>query len=476
MSDERFPAQLSRRTVFGLAAATMAGLAACGTSSDNGYSTSATSAAENPKTVATDAYVFGYPLVLMDVTRVAAEQITPVNTFQHAAALPTPDRRDVVRLNLDTLYSTAWLDVSSEPIVLQVPAVEAGRYWLMQLLDAWTNAVHNPSSVRPQVKSGASAPPYTYAITGPQWTGSLPDDVTQLSAPTPTVWLLGRIQVNGNADIPAVQAIQQQLKLVQLSAWTAGKDAPEPAGRTPTADSTVPPSKQVVDMDAATFFKRMCVVMAVNPPRVEDQPAMKRFAAIGIRPGGNVSGISAGDLTAAADTAKMQIPAYFNSQAINENGWTFDPDIGAYGTNYSLRASVAWQGLGANLPQDAIYPTLFGSADVNGVPANFRLRFPPGQLPPVDAFWSLTAYGADGFLVPNPANIYSIGHQVPVVLNPDGSVDLAIQHTDPGASVPAGNWLPIPESGRFSLTMRLYAPKSVALDGQWKPPVLNLAT
>ncbi|MFD0362706.1 DUF1254 domain-containing protein [Nocardia sp. GCM10030253] len=475
MGVERSLAQLSRRTMFGVAAATMAGttVVACGTS-DKSSSTSVTLTPEDPKAIATDAYVFGYPLVLMDATRVAAEKITPANTFQHAAALPTPGQRDIVRINLDTLYSAAWLDVSTEPIVLQVPAVEPGRYWLMQLMDAWTNTVHNPSSVRPQVKPDAPAPPYTYVVTGPQWTGSLPDGVTQLSMPTPTVWLLGRIQVNGTDDIPAVQAIQRQLKLVPLKAWVEGKGAPASA-TTPAAGSGTSPSKQVVEMDAATFFERLCAVMKVNPPRAEDLPAMNRFAAIGIRPGGSVTGISADDLTAAADKAKKQIPVYADPNAVNENGWAFDPNIGAYGTDYWLRASTAWQGVGANLPEDAIYPTLFGSADLNGVPTNFRLHFPPGQLPPVDAFWSLTAYGADNFLIPNPANIFAIGHQVPVVLNADGSLDLAIQHTDPGARVPTGNWLPIPELGRFSLTMRLYAPRAVALDGQWKPPVLNVA-
>ncbi|WP_406237567.1 DUF1254 domain-containing protein [Nocardia sp. NBC_01009] len=474
MGDERSLAQLSRRTMFGVAAVTMASatLAACSTS-EKSSSTTVTLMPDEPKTIATDAYIFGYPLVLMDVTRVAAEKITPVNTFQHAAGLPTSEQHDVVRSNLDTLYSAAWLDVSTEPMVLQVPAVEPGRFWLMQLMDAWTNTVHNPSSVRPQVKPDAAAPPYTYAITGPQWAGSLPEGVTQLSVPTPMVWLVSRIQVNGSDDFPVVQAIQQQLKLVRLADWIEGKAAP-PSATMPTRESANPP-KQVVEMDASTFFKRLCAVMAVNPPRAEDQLAMNRFAAIGIRPGGSVTGISAEDLTVAADRAKQVIPASADPSAVNQNGWVFDRDIGTYGTNYMLRANVAWHGLGANLPEDAIYPTLFGSADLNGVPANFRLHFPPGQLPPVEAFWSLTAYGADGFLVPNPANIYAIGHQVPVAYNADGSVDLAIQHRDPGARVPTGNWLPIPEAGQFSLTMRLYVPKPIALDGQWKPPVLNVA-
>ncbi|MFX0579274.1 DUF1254 domain-containing protein [Nocardia nepalensis] len=461
------PSPVSRRTVLGFAAGI--GLAACGKSSDRSESTSSTSG--DIEAIAKDAYIFGYPLVLMDATRVAAEAIAPVNTFQHATALPTPERRDILRLNRDTLYSTAWLDVSAEPIVLQVPAIDPGRFWLMQVVDAWTNTVHDPSSVRPQVNSGR--PPFTYLVTGPKWSGMVPDAMIELSMPTPTVWLFGRIEVNGPDDIAAVTALQQQLKLVPLSAWATSKDTPSPFIKTPPGPMAFPPPKQVHDMDAATFFNRMCTVMAVNPPRSEDEPAMKRFAAIGIRPGGSVHGISNDQLTAAADAAKKEIPAY-TATVVNENGWRLDPGVGTYRTDYLLRANTAWGGLGTNLPRDAIYPTMFGKADRNGAPTKFRLHFPPGQLPPVDAFWSLTAYDADGYLVPNAANIYAIGHQVPVVPNPDGSVDLAVQYENPGASVPAGNWLPIPAAGQFSLIMRLYAPKDVAISQHWQPPVLTV--
>ncbi|MEV6335733.1 DUF1254 domain-containing protein [Nocardia vinacea] len=459
---------VSRRTALGLAV-TGIGLAACEKSSDNTPSSS-TVASDEARDIAKAAYVFGYPLVLMDLTRAAAEAVTPVNTFQHAGALPTPERRDVVRLNLDTLYSAAWLDVSAEPVVLRVPSMDPGRFWLMQLLDAWTNTVHNPSSIRPQVNSGG--PPYTYLVTGPKWSGTVPDDMTQLSVPTPTVWLLGRIQVDGPDDIPVVTALQEQLKLAPFSAWAEGR--PPPPAPTPTGTTAVPPPKQVLEMDAATFFKRMCAVLAVNPPRPEDEPAMKRFATIGIRPGGSVQGISNDDLTVAADDAKKEIPAYEAPNMVNENGWRFNPKVGTYGTDYPLRANTAWVGLGANLAEDAIYPTMFSNADLSGASAKFRLYFPPGRLPPVDAFWSLTAYDADSYLVPNTANIYAIGHQVPVVPNSDGSVELAVQHEDPGPSVPAGNWLPIPASGQFSLTMRLYAPKDIAIDGLWQPPVLTV--
>lgn len=460
---------VSRRTVFGLAATAAAsalGLAACG-GSDDAASGPVTTAPSEAEAIAKDAYILGFPLVLMDVTRAAAAATTPANRFQHAAALPTPARRDVVRLNLDTLYSSAWLDLRAEPMVLQVPAMD-GRYWLMQVLDAWTNTTHNPSSVRPQANSGA---PFTYAIVGPHWSGTLPDDVTPLPVPTPTVWLLGRIQVNGTEDLAAVHALQQQLRLMPLGDWQARRPAPT-VPPVPQADST-PPAEQVAEMDARTFFDRLCALLAINPPAPDDAPAMKRLATIGITPGGSVVGLSDAELSSAVDTARQQIPVYLDPKSMKENGWTFEPAIGTYGINYLQRAAVAWKGLGANLPQDAIYPTLFATAGANGSTGRFRLHFPAGQTPPVDAFWSLTAYDADNYLMANPAGIYAIGHQLPVVPNPDGSLDLAVQQAEPGPEVPRGNWLPIPASGQFSLTLRLYAPKAEAIQGRWQPPPLT---
>ncbi|MEV6770010.1 DUF1254 domain-containing protein [Nocardia sp. NPDC051030] len=462
--------RISRRWVLGMGTAVVAGLglAACG--SDSGSSTSATSEPpHDPKDVAAEAYTFGYPLVLMDVTRAGA---LPVNQFANAVALPTPDEKQVVRLNLDTLYSQAWLDLHPEPLVLQVPAMESGRYWLMQVLDAWTNTRHNPSSVNPKERTGNDGAPYNYLLTGPGWTGNVPSDLTQLPMPSDTAWVIGRIQVNGQEDVGNVRALQDQLKLVPLSAWLRGET--DSHGRPYASDPNLtPPPKQVAAMDGPTFFNRMCALMAANPPAPEDAPALARFAKIGIKPGGTVDNLAADLLNDGVAQAKAQIPKYDDPKTKHENGWMFATDLGFYGTNYALRARTAQQALGANLPEDSLYPTIFGKADNNGTPIRYRLHFPAGQLPPVDAFWSITAYDASSYLVPNPAGIYAIGHETPVVPNADGSVDLAIQSEDPGSSVPHGNWLPIPSSGQFSLSMRLYAPQKRAIDGDWQVPALT---
>ncbi|PPJ01909.1 DUF1254 domain-containing protein [Nocardia cyriacigeorgica] len=467
-SDER-PA-FSRRAVLGAMVAA-AGLAACGESADDGSATPS-GTTEDRIDVATQAYIFGFPLVLMDANRKAMTAGSGNNQFLHGTALPVPSSRGARRIGLDSLYSSAWLDLRDEPMVLQVPEIDPRRYWVMPLLDAWTNTVHNPSSVRPQAERPAA--PYTYLISGPGWSGEVPEGMRALPMPTRMVWLLGRIQVNGPDDVPAVREIQAQLKLLPLSAWPPDGE-PSPAAAGP-GELPEPPVDVVTRMSARDFFDRMCELMDDNPPAPEDAPALDRFATIGITPGGHPRGISSEELSAGKDTAQRQIAVYLDPGARLINGWVINTDIGRYGTNYLLRAGTADRGLGANLPEDVMYPILFGDAGDEGLPVPFRLRFAPGQTPPVDAFWSLTAYGPEGHLVANPAGIYSIGHQVPVVFRPDGALELAVQYADPGSEVPAGNWLPIPPAGQFSLVLRMYAPKEAARTGAWVPPPLEPVT
>lgn len=441
------------------------GVAACGRNSGSTPpQTVPTLGTPGPdEAIATDAYVFGYPLVIMDVTR---EHSAPENRFDHARSLPDAANRSLVRPNEDTLYSKAWLDLRTEPVVLQVPAMDAGRYWLMQTMDMWTNVAQNPSSVRPQVKSGATGP-FTYAFTPPGWNGTLPDGITQLPMPTPQGWILGRIAVNGAADLPAVHAIQDQLLIAPLSEWSRRPGAGNPAAAAP---GPADPVAIVAKMDGRTFFDRLCAVMAIDAPAPEDAAALDRFAHLGIRPGGSVDDVPAEVLDAAVTAGLGRVEDYRDPGSHDFNGWTYSADTGRYGTNYDQRAYVARGGLGANLPEDAIYPNFYGTADASGVPRTFRVHFEPGQLPPVEAFWSLTAYAADSFLIPNSAGIYAVGHQVPVTPNADGSVDIAAQYERPGPEIPAANWLPIPETGAFTLTLRLYAPKSPAVDRTWTPP------
>ncbi|MRH91356.1 DUF1254 domain-containing protein [Nocardia sp. SYP-A9097] len=454
--------------MLGLVTAAGLSIAACNRSRDSsGRSTTSTVSNTDAVAIATDAYIFGYPLVLMHAT---ADSNGPVNRFRHTQATPTAADHIVPGLNVDTLYSSAWLDLSADALVLQVPAINPGRFWGMQLLDAWSNTVHDPSSMRP---GDGREPPFTYLISGPDWKGTVPDGIEHLTMPTKTAWLLGRIQVDGAAGIPAVLAIQAELRLAPLTAWRADPGAPTPGLPALLGGHGPVPVQDVAALDGRRFFDRLCELMAVDAPAPDDAPALKRFAKIGIGPGGSVDAVRMADLDAAAAAGRKIIAGYTDPGARIENGWDFLDNLGTYGTNYRLRAAAAMAGMGANVRRDALYPTIGAVADSNGEPRSFRLHFERGQLPPVDAFWSLTAYDADGFLVHNPADIYSIGHQLPPVPGPDGSFEIVLQNADPGPAVPHGNWLPIPLSGRFSLTLRLYAPRPEALDGRWKPPELK---
>lgn len=460
---------MSRRGLFGVAAglATTAALAACGSSSDSSStSTTTTSGGSDPKSIAMDAYIYGYPLVLMDATRAAA---APANTLLRYDKTPTPDDKTVVTPNVDTLYSQTWLDLRAEPMVLQIPAMP-GRYWLAQVLDAWSNTVHNPSSVRPQVSGGSQDGPFTYALTGPGWNGQLPDGLTRLDLTTGTSWIIIRTALNGPGDHDAAMALQNRIKLMPLSAWIADPETPTPTGV--PVDRSGSPTATVQSMDGTAFFAKLNALMATDAPAAADADALARFAQLGIKPGGTLTGINAGTLETAVHDAQQAIKDYKSTGAKAVNGWSFATNLGTYGTDYPLRANTALTALGANLPADALYPMMGNVAAGH----TYRFHFPAGQLPPADAFWSLTAYTSDHFLVANPDNIYSVGHIPSATPNPDGSVDLTLQAAEPGPDVPHGNWLPIPATGTFNLALRLYSPRPEAADGSWQPPALTKTT
>lgn len=459
--------RLTRRSMLGLVAAT--GLAACGgEESDSGVQPSGTPAER--REVATEAYIFGYPMILMDTVRRRSLRYASTNRFLHTTDIPAVSQRTVVQIDLDTLYSVGWLDLREEPVLFEVPEIE-DRYWVMQVLDSWSNTVFTPTSANPLGEPGSTAP-FTYAVIAPGWSGTLPPGVVELPVPTGDAWLYGRIEVRGPVDVPAVREIQDRLRLAPLSAWNTAA-AGESDSITNNQDWSESAGLRAVEkMSARDFFERMCELMVDNPAAPDDDAALRRFATIGIRPGGSPEGVSTGELDAGADAAKRRIAAYVDPDSRQRNGWVLATNVGRYGTNYLLRAATAYRGLGANVAEVAMYPILFDEADEDGTPLEFTLRFPPGEAPPVGAFWSLTAYGAEGYLVPNPAGIQTVGHPVPPASAPDGSLEFAVQAAEPGPAVPRSNWLPIPAEGQFLLVMRLYEPDQRVLDGRWDPPPL----
>ena len=427
--------------------------------------------------LATDAYVFGYPLVTMEMTRrimtnVAAPEGTraPMGQLIKARQYPDAKFRDVTAPNADTLYTAAWIDVGKEPWVLSLPDMK-GRYFLFPMLDAWTTVFEAPGSRT----TGTGA--QTYVITGPGWSGKLPPGMTQYKSPTDLVWILRRIYCTGTPeDYAAVHAIQDQCKLVPLGSW--GKEYAPPAGKVdPAIDMKTAVRDQVNKLDATAYFTLLAELMKANPPVAADSREMARFASIGLVPGKDfdASKLKA-DFASRIPTVgfdRIMLQLKVNKSVKNENGWLFDSVTGIYGTDYLNRALVTAIGLGANRVQDAVYPTSLRDANDNDYSGanKYIIHFPKGQLPPAQGFWSVTMYDANYFFVANPLNRYSISARQNLKANADGSVDLYIQNQSPGADKES-NWLPAP-TGKFVLMMRLYWPSEKApsiIDGTWKPP------
>jgi hypothetical protein len=428
--------------------------------------------------VAVSAYVYLYPLVLMEVTRQQATNIQPgqsagrgpVNTFSHIREFPAADFRVVVRPNFDTLYSSAWLDLTDGPVVVSAGADTDGRYYELPLYDMWTDVFATPGQRTTGTMPGA------WAVIPPGWQGSLPDGVDRIDAPTPHVWIIGRTQTNGPADYPAVHKIQDAFGLTPL-AHCGGAAPPVTVSIDPAVDMETPPLDQVNAMTAEDFFTRGLGLMQLNPPHLTDWSLIAQMRRLGLVAGATAAGLDPGvrDLLRDVPSAAQHVMQRAFPRIANVvNGWQMNIDtMGVYGNFYLKRAIVAMVGLGANAPEDAVYPVLM--ADADGMPVtgdqDYLLHFGPDELPPVHAFWSLTMYDAQGFQAANPLSRFAIGDRDALRFNPDGSLDLYLQHGSPGPEREA-NWLPAPK-GPLGITMRLYSPQASALDGTWAPPAVR---
>ena len=426
--------------------------------------------------IGVDAYLYFYPLITMEVTR---KQLTnqeptpggiggPMNRFANVGAFPTADMRVVVRPNFDTLYSSGWLDLTKEPMVVSVPDT-GGRYYLLPMLDMWTDVFASPGWRTTGTGAG------NFLVTPPGWSGTVPANFTRIDAPTPYVWIIGRTKTDGPADYDAVHKVQDGYKITPLSQW--GK-APVPVEVKidPSVDMKTPPKVTVDTMPSDKFFAYAAELLKLQPPHLTDQPIIARLKRIGFDVGKSFD-LDAADpvvkegLESAPQDAQALMAWKIPTLARVVNGWSMNTDtMGVYGNYYLKRAIVTQLGLGANLPEDAIYP--LNLADEAGKPLDganaYTIHFEKGATPPVNAFWSITLYGPKGFQVANPLNRFAVSSWMPFVPNPDGSLDLYFQNESPGADK-AANWLPAPK-GPFNLTMRLYAPKSEALTGKWNPP------
>jgi hypothetical protein len=417
-----------------------------------------------------EAYIFGYPLVMMDVTRAnAALTLAPENTLLKVRQFPDAGFTDVVRPNVDTLYTTGFIDMAKGPWVFEMMANDK-RYEVMPFMDAWTNVFAAPGTRTTGTTGGR------FLLAGRDWAGQVPAGLTLLRSPTQIVWLIGRTQTNGVADYPLVHGLQDGISLRLLADWQAGKPAPVPAWQA-AGSKPVPPVEQMQGMRTDVFFNRLARLMVDNPAAAADAPMLVKLSRIGIAPG---LPLSWGALDQAAISLGRWLADFKVAKELKKprdlvRGWATPPAmLGDYGTFYNTRAVVAMVGLGANLPADATYPNT--SVDAAGQPLSgshrYRLHFTPAELPPVKAFWSVTAYGNDNFLIDNRLRRYAIGDRDPLVYNPDGSLDVWIQADEPAAGK-SSNWLPVKAGQPFLLNARLYWPKPAALNGVWGMPAVE---
>ena len=412
----------------------------------------------------------------MDITR---KQLTnaepskaslggPMNYFANIPEFPAADMRAVVRPNFDTLYSSGWLDLTNGPMVVSAPDTN-GRYYLLPMLDMWTNVFASPGWRTTGTGAG------NFLVTPPGWSGTTPAEFTRIDAPTPYVWIIGRTKTDGPPDYETVHKIQDGYKITPLSQWGEEPAKPE-VTIDPGIDMKTPPKIQVDTMKGGAYFAYAAELLKLHPPHITDQPMIARLKRIGFVVGDTFDPAKADPAVAKAlnrapEDAQRLMAWKVPTLARVANGWSMNTDtMGVYGNYYLKRAMVAQLGLGANLPEDAIYP--LNLADDTGKPLDganaYTIHFDKGQTPPVDAFWSITLYDPEGFQVANALNRFAVSSWMPFKQNADGSLDVYFQPESPGADKDA-NWLPAPK-GPFNLTMRLYAPKSDTLTGKWNPP------
>ena len=429
--------------------------------------------------IAVDAYVYGYPLVTFDTVRKQQTNVVkpdaehaPMGQMIKMRSYPAVENHCCAAPNADTLYTEVWLDVSKEPWIFGIPDMD-DRYYIMPMLDGWSEVFEVAGSRT----TGGKA--QTYAITGPSWSGTLPQGVKEVRSSTGIVWILGRIYTTGTPeDYKAVHALQDKFTVVPLSAY--GKPYTPPLSVVDSHfDMKTAVRKQVNALDAVSYFTRLAQLMKTNPPTAQDAPIVARMAKIGLVPGkdfdpAKLDFLDREVIKTVPKLALVDMGVLLKEQKTS-NGWLyFTKGVGNFGTDYRLRGMANLLGPGWNRAQDAVYPLSQKDASgdtYDGAKYKYVVRFEKGQLPPAEAFWSLTMYDDDFFFVPNSIRRYDLAQRDKLVANADGSVDMYLQAGSPGKDKEA-NWLPAPK-GKFKLVMRIYSPTGTPptiLDGTWTPP------
>lgn len=416
-------------------------------------------AADDISAVAEAAAIWGYPLVQTGrYLALSQSKGFTLNQFHLNPKLATPSLK-VPGPNVDTIYGFAWLDLAKEPLVLDVPDTQ-DRYYSIQLVDAYENTFAYVGRRETGTKAG------TYVIAGPGWKGKAPAGAKVIAAPTSLVLALTRTLVRGEADAPVAADVQLHYTLSPLSAYPAGKQA----GIVQDNVLNILPALNLKGTGAA-YFDELDKLVRAYPPTGPEAQTFAQFKALGLGTPAFAQKRPSDDVLAAAfDKAYAKVAAFNNSDIVN--GWRVNFHISKFIKDPLERAAVNRYGPGAHIAEEALYYSAVG--DASGQPLSganrYSLTFPAGQIPPVDAFWSLILYGPDFFLVDNPLNRYAINDRTPgLVKGADGSLTLLIQHEPPADQ---SNWLPAPD-GKFQLLFRTYQPQAAILDRSYKLPPLQ---
>jgi hypothetical protein len=434
----------------------------------------------DPYNIAVDAFIYGYPLLLTELTRRARTNVTsptrdgraPVNQFGHTAIVSASPLDDTTPPDVDTLRSTLWYDVSREPIAVRVPD-SGGRYYALWMRDMWTHLF----AVAGTRNTGTAT--QIFMIVPPRWRGTPAPGAVVIQSPTLHGSIDVKVRVTGVSDLPNVQRFQRALSAVPLSKWGSPYEMRGPA-MTPSWDTRVPPRDQIDRLNAGEFLALFSKLTRLHPPAAADAAILARLERIGIVPGSYVETDRAGADTRATlerawQEARRRIAATPPSDTGLRNGWrmgTTATDFDA--ADYLHRAAMAYDGLSPIPVDDAISLTADADADGRELSSENRyvVHFDARQLPPVRGFWSLTMYDDRHRLAVNAVERYAIGDGDAPWLNADGSLDLYVQQHQPGPE-PAANWLPAPRRGPFSMTLRLYWPARDAIEGRWGPPAVR---
>ncbi|WP_166359736.1 DUF1254 domain-containing protein [Pseudomonas akapageensis] len=439
------------------------------------------------KAIAEEAFIYGLPIVMnyavmneFAVDTKSSQYKAPFNQISNQHHVATYEDTAVVTPNSDTPYSLLWLDLRAEPMVISVPAVEKKRYYSVQLIDGNT---YNYGYIGSRA---TGSEPGDYLVAGPDWTGQTPAGIKKVfTSTTPFSLTLIRTQLFNDKDMPNVEKVQAGYKAQPLSAFL--KQAAPPAT---AALEFLPASTAGIK---ANFYEYLNAALQFVPPTPEDKDIRARLATIGIGPGKT---FEFKDLSAEHKAAVLlgmkegddKVEKWLSSGTKNVNGWSIGSVFGDrafFNGDWLKRAGAAKGGLFGNDAAEAVYP--YTRTDPTGEPLdaskhNYTITFPAGQLPPVNAFWSVTMYDSTSqLLVKNPINRYLINSPMlpGMKKNKDGSLTLYIQKDSPGKAKEA-NWLPAP-NGTIYLVMRLYWPKDTPPSilppgsGTWQPPAVVVA-